>query len=102
MSIQVYSLITICHQDFGQLMKDNTLVPNPVDRTKILTVHPLQKGCTCIHSQRAECVIWFIAVDNLERHTRHWPMVFNDTVVFSMAQVDHTLHCYTEIITCLL
>lgn len=55
--------------DFGQLIQDNMLTPQPVERTKIPTVYPIQ-----------------MATVNLERQTRHWPMVFGDTVAFSMTQ----------------
>ena len=47
------------------------------------------------------------AIQNLERETRHWPMVFNDTVVFSMSQVreccmvGRKLECILEPVLCL-
>lgn len=55
--------------DFSEVVSDNLLSPIPVDRTKIPTVYPLQ-----------------LADKKLERETRHWPMTYNGTVVFSMKQ----------------
>jgi hypothetical protein len=46
------------------------LAPHPVERTKIPAVYPLQ-----------------MAKNNLERMTRHWPLIFSDTVAYSMIQV---------------
>ncbi|XP_011402687.2 PREDICTED: protein asunder homolog isoform X2 [Amphimedon queenslandica] len=53
--------------DFSSLIQDNMLVPNTVERTKIPSQYPLQ-----------------LAEANLERMTRHWPLVFSDTVAYSM------------------
>ena len=68
------------------------LTPQPVERTKIPTVYPIQMGIPLIKLSAIYYIISLIsATVNLERQTRHWPMVFGDTVAFSMTQVSHVI-----------
>ncbi|XP_064385114.1 integrator complex subunit 13-like, partial [Halichondria panicea] len=55
--------------DFSELVKENSLAPTPVDRTKIPKVYPEQ-----------------IALSKLEHATRHWPMVYADTLIYTLTQ----------------
>lgn len=55
--------------DFCQLVTDNMLCPIAEDRTKIPHVLPLQR-----------------AMSKLERESRHWPLVYTDTLVYTLAQ----------------
>lgn len=37
--------MSVCtHKDFNQLIQDNMLYPNPIDRTQIPTTYPLHRG----------------------------------------------------------
>ena len=81
-------------------MHQNILVPYPIERTKIPTVFPVEKGtigAAVEHCFDDVChydvmFIWGIgvAIAKLDYDTRHWPMVYNDTLVFTLKQV-----CYS-------
>ncbi|KAL5516104.1 hypothetical protein EMCRGX_G001375 [Ephydatia muelleri] len=60
--------------DFNQLIQENMLYPNPIDRTQIPTTYPLHR-----------------ALNRLERQTRHWPLTYNDTLIYTLAQDLDTL-----------
>ena len=66
------------------------LVPHPVERTKIPTVYPLQMGTYKMSSFILRLTLFLtlhVAKANLERMTRHWPLIFSETVAYSMVQV---------------
>lgn len=73
------------------MIQDNMLVPYPVERTKIPSLYPLQLGKpllisgTIFNNNNLSS-----AESNLERMTRYWPLVFSDTVAYSMMQVSHS------------
>ena len=83
--------VSVCVQDFSELVLENLLYPMPVDRTKIPTVYPIQKGITspqllCILVTR-QCCQMYVAISKLEHDTRCWPLVYNDTILYTIKQV---------------
>jgi hypothetical protein len=55
--------------DLSELVADNMLTPFPVDRTKVPHHFPLQA-----------------VMGKLERESRHWPLVYADTLVYTLGQ----------------
>lgn len=66
-------------------MCDNLLVPSPIDRTKIPTVYPVQKGK--LLTSELNLMLCFAAISKLEHDTRYWPLVYNDTILYTLKQV---------------
>lgn len=67
------------HQDFGEFMRENRLTPFLEPRYKI-------DGSLEIPLERAK--------DQLEKHTRYWPMIISQTTIFNMQAVSN-LGCVT-------
>lgn len=70
------------------MIQDSMLVPCPVERTKIPSLYPLQLGKPLLISGTIFNNNLSSAESNLERMTRYWPLVFSDTVAYSMMQVN--------------
>lgn len=62
------------HQDFGEFMRENRLTPFLEPRYKI-------DGSLEIPLERAK--------DQLEKHTRYWPMIISQTTIFNMQAVSN-------------
>jgi hypothetical protein len=60
--------------DFSELTASNMLSPIPEDRTKAPHCFPLQ-----------------IVMSKLERESRHWPLVYADTLIYTLSQDLHPL-----------
>ena len=72
------------------MIQDSMLVPYPVERTKIPSLYPLQLGKPLLISGTIFNNNLSSAESNLERMTRYWPLVFSDTVAYSMMQVSRS------------
>lgn len=80
------------------MVLDNVLFPLPVDRTKIPTVYPVQNGEHWVtdhgsgsHDTWYYCVC-HLAISKLEHDTRYWPLVYNDTIFYTLKQVSPALY----------
>lgn len=76
-------------KDLSELVLENLLYPSPVDRTKIPTIFPIQKGqsITCCPSMAFTTDFIHTAIAKLEHDTRYWPLVYNDTILYTLKQV---------------